>query len=45
MAMTPFMSVKATGRKHAAYILWLEQRDLNAFCLNGLPGNSNVGYM
>jgi hypothetical protein len=45
MTMTPFMSVKAAVRKHAAYIALLKQRDLNAFCLNGLHGNSDVGYM
>jgi hypothetical protein len=39
------MRVKAAGRQHTTDIVWLEQRDLNALCRNGLHGNSDVGDM
>jgi hypothetical protein len=45
MAMAAFMGVRATVRQHAAHIVFLEQSDLNAFCLNGLRRDTNIDSM
>jgi hypothetical protein len=43
MAMAAFMGIAATVRQHAAYVVFLQQSNLNAFCLNGLPRDTNIG--
>jgi hypothetical protein len=45
MAVAAFMGVKAAVRQHAAYIVFLEQSDLNAFCLNGLRRDADIDNM
>jgi hypothetical protein len=45
MAMAAFMGVTATVRQHEAYIVFLEQSDLNAFCLDGRRRDTDISNM
>jgi hypothetical protein len=45
MAMAAFMSITATVRQHATYIVFLEQSDSNAFFLNGLGRDPDINGM